>query len=267
MSSETALVILVRPRPAGFELFLVRRHGVGFGFPGGAIHANEDPRVAAARVLFEDCGVLVGRDSGHSAETLEMPSLPALRKKVLAGANATEVLRAAGFTWASEAMFAWSHWLSPSSTGLSSPGIRIDDAGSSTRLFVAEMPPGMLPSFATGEAAEGAWILASDAELRADELLLSPHTIRTCWELQHFDKIKDVLAAARARATEPQPILPRVGPNLSLLLPWDPEYQAAGQGESLPFSYHPKWAHGPSRFVREDRTWKLAGAPGSKIAD
>jgi hypothetical protein len=55
-----------------------------------------------------------------------------------------------------------------------------------------------------------------------------------------------------------------MGPNLVLLLPWDPEYATAGQGESLPLSYHPKWAHGPSRFVREDRTWKLVAAPGSK---
>ena len=265
VSSETALVILMRPRPMGFEVLLLRRQSASFSFPGGAIHPNEDGRVAAARVLFEDCGVLLGRDAGQ-AETLEMPSLPALRKKIVGGANATETLRQVGFTWASDALFAWSHWLSPSSSGLSSPGIRIDSAGSSTRLFVAEMPPGMLTAFAKDETVESMWIRPSDAELRADELLLSPHTIRTCWELQHFDKINEVLAAARKRASEQHAILPRMGPNFCLLLPWDPEYVSAGQGESLPFTFDPKWAQGPSRFVREDRTWKLVAAPGSKTA-
>jgi hypothetical protein len=265
--SETAQVVVLRARPAGFDVLVVRRGSAGFGFPGGAIIPNEDPRVAAARVLFEDAGILLGRDSGEASATLEMPSLPALRRKILAGANATEALRAAGFTWASEALLQWSQWISPSSTGLSSPGIRIDGAtaasGASVRIFVAELPPGFKPTFEKAEAAEPAWILPSDAELRADELLLAPHAVRTCWELQHFDKLGDVLAASRARAAEPHPILPRMGPNLVLMLPWDPDYDS-GQGESMPLSYHPKWAHGPSRFVREDRTWKLVAAPGSK---
>jgi hypothetical protein len=260
----------MRPRPMGFEVCLLRRLGASFAFPGGAIHPNEDPRVAAARVLFEDAGVLLGRDVGQSAETLELPSLPSLRKQILAGSNATETLRKAGFTWSSDAMLAWSHWLSPSSTGLSSPGIRlepvIDSGGSSVRLFVTEMPVGMPPTVAKGETVESIFIRPSDAELRADELQLSPHTIRTCWELQHFDTIKDVLIAARTRASEQHPILPRMGPNFCLLLPWDPEYVSAGQGESLPFTFDPKWAQGPSRFVREDRTWKLVAAPGSKTA-
>jgi hypothetical protein len=270
--SETAQVVVLRGRPAGFEVLVVRRGGGSFGFPGGAIIPNEDPRVAAARVLFEDAGILLGRDSGEASATLEMPSLPALRRKIIgsaagAGANATEALRAAGFTWASEALLQWSQWISPSSTGLSSPGIRIDGAsaaqGSSVKIFVAELPAGFKPTFEKTEAVEAEWILPSDAELRADELLLAPHAVRTCWELQHFDKLVDVLAASRARAAEPHPILPRMGPNLVLMLPWDPDY-ASGQGESMPLSYHPKWAHGPSRFVREDRTWKLVGAPGSK---
>jgi len=259
--TDLAQVVLLRAKPAGLELLLVRRGGVGaFALPGGAVHANEDLRVAAARVLFEDTCVLLGRDSGDAAATLEMPSLPLLRRQVLAGANATQTLREAGFTWASETVAAWSHWQAPSSTGLSSPGIRIDGikaSGSSTRVFVAPLPAGFAPHFDKTEAAEATWLLASEAGARGDELLLAPHVIRTCWELAHFDKLADVFAAARTRAQEPHPILPRMGPNLALLLPWDPDYESAGQGESLAFSYQPKWALGPSRFVRQDRTWKL----------
>ena len=265
--NELAQIALLRSRPAGLELLVLRRSPGGFALPGGAIHSSEDPRTAAARVLFEDTGVLLGRDaSADASTTLELPSLPALRRKVQAGANATEALRAVGYTWANEALFAWSHWRAPSSAGLSSPGIRIDggsNAGNSTRVFVAELPVGMSPIFDKAEAAEPVWLLTSEAAARGDELLLPPHVIRTCWELAHFDKLAEVFAAARKRAQEPHSILPRVGPHLSLLLPWDPEY-GAGQGESLAFSYQPKWALGPSRFVRKDRTWQLVSASGTQ---
>src|SRR6185312_3147790 len=120
--------------------------------------------------------VLLGRDAGNAASTLEMPSLPLLRKKVLAGANATQALREAGFTWASETLAAWSHWQAPSSSGLSSPGIRIDGVkgtGSSTRVFVAPLPAGFAPHFTKEEGAESTWLLASEAEARGDELLLA----------------------------------------------------------------------------------------------
>ena len=261
--AELAQIALLRSKPAGLELFLLRRGPGAFGFPSGAIHPNEDPRIAAARVLFEDIGVLLGRDAGSASATLEMPSVPALRKQVLAGANATQTLREAGMTWASDSMFTWSIWQAPSSAGLSSPGIRIDGGkttGTVTRVFIAALPVGFHP--AKDADVESTWLLAREADLRGDELQLSPHVIRTCWELAHFDKLAEVVAASRARATEPHPILPRVGPNLTLLLPWDADYATLGQGESLAFSYHPKWALGPSRFVREDRTWKLV-APHS----
>ena len=268
--SEVAQIALLRSRPAGLELLVLRRGPGAYVLPGGAIHANEDPRTAAARTLFEDAGVMLGRDAGQAeAATLEMPSLASLRKKIINGQNATEVLRSAGFTWANESLFAWSHWQAPSSSGLSSPGIRIDATGlvsaerNSMRVFVAAQPVGMQPTFDKTEHAEPLWLLASEAQERAEELLLAPHVIRTCWELAHFDKLAEVVAAARKRAQEAHPILPRVGPNLSLLLPWDPDY-GAGQGESLPFAYQPKWALGPSRFVRKGSTWQLVSATGTQ---
>ena len=70
-----------------------------------------------------------------------------------------------------------------------------------------------------------------------------------------------MLEAGRARAGEIHPILPRVrslradDPRPCLLLPWDPEYDAA-TGEGVPLPSNPSWARGPSRFVLEDRTWK-----------
>jgi len=79
------------------------------------------------------------------------------------------------------------------------------------------------------------------------------------------------LAAGRARAEEPHPIMPRLrtaaaGPQPCLLLPWDPEYVDGGTGDSAPLAYRPRWAIGPSRFVLEDRAWKHVAAPGSTTA-
>src|SRR5690606_6488848 len=98
---ESAQIALVRVHDGALELFVMRRTGA-YALPGGTIQDGEAVRAAAARVLFEDCGVLLARDAGQ-AETLEMLSFATLRKKIRAGAHATELLRSVGLTWANEA--------------------------------------------------------------------------------------------------------------------------------------------------------------------
>jgi len=242
--SDVATVMLLRPKSAGFEVFLMP------GPPTGAIAPNEDARVAAARVLFSACGVLLAHDVGQ-IETLELPNLFLLRKKIRAGGDATEVLRAAGLGWSTETVLPWSHWLTPS----------IEQERTSQRIFVAEVPPGMLPTFDKDEQVEATWVRPGDV------MNVEPAILRTCWELAQHARIADVFAAARMRAEEPQSILPRLHRSQRcLLLPWDPDYERAGQGESAPFEHLPKWATGPSRFVLEGRTWKHVAAPGSTTA-
>ncbi len=64
--------------PEGFEVFLVRRRkgasfmASAFVFPGGGADPDEDARTAAARELFEEAGVLLARDSGRGADTLQI---------------------------------------------------------------------------------------------------------------------------------------------------------------------------------------------------
>jgi hypothetical protein len=255
---EHARVVLLRPSPAGYEILLVRRE-TSANLPGGRVDDGEDVRVAAARSVFEDCGVLLARDSGAAVETLELMSFGALRKRVRdRGENATELLRSNGLTWSSDTLLPWAHWLTPS----------VDTQRTSTRLFVTELPAGMRTAFDATESALETWISPADAEALARDLAFSPMLVRTCWELARHASIPAVLDAARKRASEMQPILPRLASAGSrfLLLPWDPEYEQGGQGESQPFSYTPSWAVGPSRFVLEDRTWKHVDAPGSTSA-
>jgi len=276
---EAASVILLRRGPKGgapFEVFLLRRRkgasfmASAFVFPGGGAEGGEDARTCAARELFEEAGVLLVReiDRGDRFEddTLNTTladdspafSIASLRKKVLAGANATELLSTYELRWWTDLLTPWSHWITPS----------IEPKRFSARFFVCELPGGQKPSFDGDETVEDTWVSPADAIARAGELSLPPPQLRTMYELASLSSIQDVLAAAKVRAEEPHPILPRLrtmapgdkGP--TLLLPWDPDYAELGTGESAPLTYTPSWATGPSRFVLEDGT----SAPDTGVA-
>jgi 8-oxo-dGTP pyrophosphatase MutT (NUDIX family) len=268
---EAASVILLRRAQPGFEVFLVRRRkgasfmASAFVFPGGGAEASEDARTCAARELFEEAGVLLAKDSGGDIETLadgHIMSQDGLRKKVLAGTDATAVLASSGLAWWTDVLAPWSHWITPS----------IEPKRFSARFFVCELPSGQDPTFDDIETVEQIWVTPQDAIARAGELALPPPQLRTMVELAEHPTVDRVLAAAKLRADEPFPILPRLkqfatgDKGVTLLLPWDPEYVEGGSGDSAPLNYQPAWARGPSRFVLEDRTWKHIHAPGSTNA-
>ncbi|HEY0194847.1 MAG TPA: NUDIX hydrolase [Kofleriaceae bacterium] len=265
---EAASVILLRRAEPGFEVFLLRRHkkatfmASAFVFPGGASEPGEDARTTAARELFEEAGVMLARgEPSVEATTLEIPIQAHLRRRMLEGDDAHEVMTRARLEWSTDAMVAWSHWITPSA----------EPKRFSARFFVCEMPAGQVPSFDDIETVDQTWVRPRQALERAGELCLPPPQIRTFWELAQLDTIEEVLAAGRARADEPHPIMPRLRAPSSpdapaspcLLLPWDAEYTDAGTGDATPLTYTPSWAVGPSRFVMEDRTWKHVNAPGS----
>lgn len=262
-------MILLRHAPtseAGFEVFLLRRRkgasfmASAFVFPGGGTEPGEDARTAAVRELFEEAGVLIARDSGASADTIGVFSLAVLRKKVNGGGDSVVTLAKAGLVWSTEVLEPWSHWITPS----------IEPRRFSARFFVCELPAGQEPQFDDVETVDQVWVTPKEAIGRAKELALPPPQIRTCWELSELSSIAEVMAAARVRAEEPHPIMPRLreskeGPPC-LLLPWDPEYNEVGSGEAMPLSYRPSWALGPSRFVMEDQTWRHVGPNSSPAA-
>lgn len=256
-------MILLRKAPSEFEVFLLRRHrsasfmASAYVFPGGATEEGEDARTAAARELFEEAGVLLARDSGAQNETLQVRSQDSLRQKVLSGTPAAAVLELAGLKWATDGLVPWSHWITPS----------VETKRFSARFFVGELPAGQTPTFDATETVDQVWVTASDALTRAAELALPPPQVRTMWELAQYHSLQEVLAAAKKRAEEPHPIMPRLAPPLegetgpTLLLPWDLDYNDRGTGEATPLAYKPSWAVGPSRFKFSDKEWKHFSAP------
>ena len=258
---EAASIILLRRISvgAGYEVFLVRRHrgssfmASAYVFPGGAADEGEDARTAAARELFEEAGVLLAKQSeNRDSETLEMMSQGAMRKDVLEGAKAASVLGAAGLEFATDSLVPWSHWITPS----------IEPKRFSARFFVCELPTGQDPSFDATETVDQVWVTPLDGLARASELQLPPPQIRTLWELAQHKSISQVMAAGKARSSQPHPIMPRLMPGdaPALLLPWDPDYLTKGTGESTPLTYQPSWAMGPSRFILDGKSWKHVAA-------
>jgi 8-oxo-dGTP pyrophosphatase MutT (NUDIX family) len=253
---DAASVILLRPHSdasrGGYEVFLLRRQKKSsfmpsaFVFPGGAVEPDDgdDLRITAARELFEEAGVLVAHDAPAD--------VAALRVRVLDGATH-------GLRFAAEAFHPWSHWITPS----------VEPKRFSARFFLAILPAGQEPSFDARETVDQVWVTAAEALVRAKELALPPPQVRTFWELARLPGIEDVLAESTRRAAEPAPIMPRIAPGaggICLLLPWDPEYTTAGQGDASPMPTPPRWATGRSRFLLEDQTWRHAVAPPSTTA-
>ncbi|HVV88198.1 MAG TPA: NUDIX domain-containing protein [Kofleriaceae bacterium] len=260
---DAATVILVRPGVDAVEVFLLRRRkgasfmSGSFVFPGGIAEPGEDdPRITAARELFEEAGVLLATRAIADEERR------LLRARVLAGEPAAAVLAEAGLALDPTGLHYFAHWITPSAEPR-----RYD-----TRFFVAVLPAGQEPSFDAHETVDQVWTTPADALARARDLALPPPQVRTLGELSGSRTVADVLALAGERARAPHPIMPRLAPlggeggGFALLLPWDPEYLTAGTGDAAPMAADHPLAIGPSRFVLEDRTWKNVGAPGSTRA-
>jgi len=260
---DAATVILLREAPAGgggFEVFLLRRRknasfmSGAFVFPGGAADQGEaDPRVTAARELFEEAGVLLARGA-PDAETLA-----AWRRRVLDGEPLEALLAEHQVALDLDALHYYAHWITPSA----------EPKRFSARFYVARLPEGQAPSFDDRETVDEAWVTPAEALARTAELFLPPPQVRTFVELAAAGTIDDVLGVCAQRATCAHPLMPRLAPlpvGFALLLPWDPEYETAGTGDAAPLPPDHPLATGPSRFVMEDRAWKHVHAPTSTRA-
>jgi glyoxylase-like metal-dependent hydrolase (beta-lactamase superfamily II)/8-oxo-dGTP pyrophosphatase MutT (NUDIX family) len=218
-----ATVVLVRQGPNGLEVLLTHRPpSMAFAgdmhvFPGGAVDpADADPRlvarsplkppgalaalggdpggrpspegalatyVAAIRELFEEAGVLLAdRTTGQPPDP---GALAAARAALLHGETTlADVAESLDLRLRTDLLAPISHWTTPPVMPR-----RFD-----TRFFVAELPPGIEPSFTTDEVLSHRWLTPAAAleAMAAGEIGLWPPTSATLQQLEHVGSFAEV---------------------------------------------------------------------------
>jgi 8-oxo-dGTP pyrophosphatase MutT (NUDIX family) len=251
---RAAAVFLARPRDDGpeLEVLLVRRHrgasfmSASFVFPGGIADPGEDdPRLTAARELFEEGGVLLADRPTDGA------ARDRARVALHGGARFADVVAGLGAAPALDHLLPVARWITPFAER------RRYDA----RFFVALAPAGQTPTADARETVDLVWVTPADALRRAGELRLPPPQIRIFFDLAEACAAGWPALAAEAvrRSQHPEPILPRLVDGPALLLPWDPAYATgAALDEIVPWPPSHPLATGPSRFTPDDPRHPLA---------
>lgn len=266
------------------EIFLVRRHqrasfmAGAYVFPGGRVDdadAGADDswcdgleaararwpdlapavavayHVAAARELFEEAGVLVGRDATGrfvaESDDDQTARLAASRAGVHEG---TTTLRAVigreGLRLALDALLPLAHWVTPA----------VEAKRFDARFFVTRVPDGQRARHDAAETTHGAWMTAAEAleRCRRAEISLPPPTWSTLADLARFNSVDAVLHSTRDRVIhrrEPRFVEEHGRP--MLVLPGDPLYPA-------PEAERITTVHAETRFVLDGTCWRAARA-------
>ena len=269
-------VVLLRPSPARFDVFLVRRSdsvafmGGAHVFPGGRVDPADrfgDPRamtdgaaaaaarmpdvssdaaiahyVAALRELFEEAGVLLARRNGRIV-TLDGGSpnrFATHRHNLLLGRTAfADIVGAEGLRLAVDELTYFAHWVTP----------EIEITRFDTRFFVARAPAGQTPVHDDGETIHSEWLDPVDAieRSRKEEIALPPPTWTTLGMLAKFSSIDEVVQwAARRPIPRVQPLFLKRGDETLLFYPGDPEYPPL-EGFETPAE---------TRFALKNRRWR-----------
>lgn len=219
-----ATVVLLRDRPAGMEVFLLKRHGLSdvlggaYVFPGGkvdesdssldagrfldqgheALHAalNEHDihpefaaglYVAAAREAFEESGILFTHQTGQAkADTAH----GLLRE----GHQFDEVLSLLGLRLNTQGLLPWTRWITPTMPSVMSK--RFD-----TRFFIARPPEGQEARHDNVEATASVWLTPRAAleQYRDGGIELAPPQIMSLAHLSRFASAGEALADAASR--------------------------------------------------------------------
>jgi 8-oxo-dGTP pyrophosphatase MutT (NUDIX family) len=230
---DAATVMLVRPAPAGLEVYMLRRQASmafapgAYVFPGGSVDARDaDEQVswtgpdaaewgrifaappslaralvcAAVRETFEESGVLLAGESPESvvadttSEDWEADRRSLLDRSVSLG----ELLTRRGLVLRADLLRPWSRWITPV----------VEPRRFDTRFFAAALPPGQRTRDVGGEASEVTWVQPTDALAagRRGEIRLFPPTMVSLAELAESTDVDTVLSGPRRVA----PIIPEV---------------------------------------------------------
>ncbi len=202
-------ILLLRDGPTGLEVFMVvRPHESDFAsgalvFPGGRMEAADVElaregasfsggldetaralRIAAIRVAFEECGVLLARPAGEERFVPAERASALDRSAPFAGLVARERLLPA-----TDALVPFARWITPAFLPK-----RFD-----THFFLALAPPHHALAHDGRETVDSAWIAPRDAlEGKGERFKLLFPTERNLWKLARHADAASALAAARA---------------------------------------------------------------------
>ncbi len=230
---DAATVMLLRSRPAGLEVYMLRRKPTmafapgAYVFPGGSVDARDaDEQVAwagpdaaewgrifdapsslaralvcaAVRETFEESGVLLAGESADSvvADTTS-DQWEADRHALLdRSVSLAELLGRRRLVLRADLLRPWSRWITPV----------VEPRRFDTRFFAAALPAGQRTRDVGGEASEVAWVRPAEALQAGErgEIRLFPPTAVTLSELAHCGTVETALAGPRQVA----PIIPEV---------------------------------------------------------
>ncbi len=264
---KAATVMLLRPsRARGFQVLMLKRSkdlafaGGAYVFPGGSLSDGDSDLfgrvddlddetasstlnlesgglayyVAAAREVFEECGILLGYADGSGAlpsgvgarPVVSSPELARSRSDLLSAKTSFRaMLEHLGVRLQLRGLRYVAHWITP--VGVPR---RFD-----TRFFVVTVPAGQEASADRSEAVSERWISPRDALAvhSAGRFQLVLPTLKNLEFLARAGSVEEVIAAAD-RLDPIQPIMPRLyegRDGVGVALPGSSEYEAAGRVE------------------------------------
>ncbi|GMA38281.1 NUDIX hydrolase [Mobilicoccus caccae] len=146
--------------------------------------------VAAAREVFEECGVLLaGPDDASLVGDVSGADWHAERDRLASHEQAfSEMLVRHGYVLRTDLLRPWAHWVTP----------EFERRRYDTRFFLARLPEGQIPDDRTSEADTADWVSPADllAEAEAGSAALLPPTIVCLESLAAAADSGDLLAAA-----------------------------------------------------------------------
>ena len=226
---DAATVVLMRPSPAGPEVYLLRRQAsMAFAggmcvFPGGGVDPRDfDAEVAwagppvsawaawlgtdealaralvcaAVRETFEESGVLLAGPSADEVVADTTADDWEADRVALEGRSMslTDFLARRGLVLRTDLLGVWSGWTTPD----------FEPRRYRTWFFVADLPVGQLTRDVSSESDVVAWLPALEAVERVEggTLGMMPPTYLTCLEVATYADPDAVLAASRGRSVE-----------------------------------------------------------------
>lgn len=249
-----ATVVLVRPAPVGFEVFLVRRHdnvaftGGAHVFPGGRVDdadalagAVSPFHAAAIRELFEEAGVLLARRDGEFVSIGDEDERFRRYRADLTHRRLTllDLLEHERLRIADDALAPFANWVTP----------EVETRRFDTRFFLAVAPDEQSAAHDEHETTEGVWIAPADALARClrGDIALPPPTWTTLRALSRGVTAEDAWNWARAqRVARVQPCFKEYADGTRLvMLPGDPECPRVEGFEAT-----------ETRFLLENGRWR-----------